>query len=696
VTPSLYPVVSLATASVLFPQGVDHPPRHRLQCITLFHLLSIRHPSTSEATMLRRGPTSISLSNRDVTEHLEHIELQKCHERDKLQSRQSQRLPSGQVTCTPTVSAGDCPQNNERNEVTVYEFGDVNQQRMLRANATFAPTPPPGPPGGAEGNSHGEGSLSDFDAAVLATEDQLPLDQCSDSENEENLAPADPVDTSGRFEEPPFIIHEDASRQFSTRHTFDYGGFVESATNASSSFSELGPYSCIKFSTPTYPPYFLIVIGINLSIVPQDMSTPRNNEISEVPRLRRVPLPRSPLFRSQGANSPERRLTTSLTPRVASYGTPSLLLSQPPRRPRSYRHRTISYSFEESERASVAYEQVQGSDNESVGSQPALDSQRSIEAELDEGSSRSASLRSNMPSSPPELAEASLPRTGRAMPANEEKQTFHFSSPQLPLPPPFSAVPRNISSAASLPSTPREQTQARIPSSNSLEYDLPRLRASPTTGSTISSRGEEERSLDVSYAQDNVKKEADVGQSSSILRSLAALPFRLISAYRSRSPFQSRFDAPGSGRVSPTLRGSQGRSPEDPPPTSDRRPFQIYDDSMPASIQPQTPQNLPEARHQSRFHPSYTAPTRQRIESPGPGRSTTGRRRRTRSDSPTGMDTPGFEGLYGGQENTDDEVIFNRAAQRLWALGSAGRHGRSMSITPDRDISVSDNRGEYR
>jgi hypothetical protein len=148
--------------------------------------------------------------------------------------------------------------------------------------------------------------------------------------------------------------------------------------------------------------------------------------------------------------------------------------------------------------------------------------------------------------------------------------------------------------------------------------------------------------------------------------------------------------------VSPTLNGSQGRNAGHPTSASAPRPFRIYDDTLPALMQPQTPQHLPEARHQSRFHPSYTAPTGGRMDSPGPARSTTGRRRRTRSDSPVGMDTPGFQGLYGGQENTDDEVIFNRAAQRLWELGSARRHGRSMSNTPDRETSLADNRGDYR
>lgn len=43
---------------------------------------------------------------------------------------------------------------------------------------------------------------------------------------------------------------------------------------------------------------------------------------------------------------------------------------------------------------------------------------------------------------------------------------------------------------------------------------------------------------------------------------------------------------------------------------------------------------------------------------------TTGRRlQRRRGLSPRGMDTPGFEGLYGGQENHDDVDLFDEAVQ---------------------------------
>jgi hypothetical protein len=84
------------------------------------------------------------------------------------------------------------------------------------------------------------------------------------------------------------------------------------------------------------------------------------------------------------------------------------------------------------------------------------------------------------------------------------------------------------------------------------------------------------------------------------------------------------------------------------------------------------------------------------MESPRARRSENTRRRGTRSDSPTGMETPGFQGLYGGQENIDDDVMFDRASQQLWALSSARRRGRSMSNTPDREPSFADSRADIR
>ncbi|KAK6954891.1 hypothetical protein Daesc_002519 [Daldinia eschscholtzii] len=89
--------------------------------------------------------------------------------------------------------------------------------------------------------------------------------------------------------------------------------------------------------------------------------------------------------------------------------------------------------------------------------------------------------------------------------------------------------------------------------------------------------------------------------------------------------------------------------------------FRIYDDSLPASSQPQTPLNLPEARHQSRLHGSYTAPL-PRAASRSVYRSSIGHGLRDTANSPSDLEAPGFRGLYGGRENSEDSTLFYDAS----------------------------------
>ncbi|KAH8816303.1 hypothetical protein F5884DRAFT_217347 [Xylogone sp. PMI_703] len=98
--------------------------------------------------------------------------------------------------------------------------------------------------------------------------------------------------------------------------------------------------------------------------------------------------------------------------------------------------------------------------------------------------------------------------------------------------------------------------------------------------------------------------------------------------------------------------------------------YQIYNDTLPSSIQPQTPDQLPEARHQSRYHPSYTIPNNNRFalsrllfdnitprSSSQHSGSPLGRamdRGGVRMPSPIGLSDEGYRGLFGGRENTGD------------------------------------------
>ncbi|KPM41224.1 hypothetical protein AK830_g5370 [Neonectria ditissima] len=85
---------------------------------------------------------------------------------------------------------------------------------------------------------------------------------------------------------------------------------------------------------------------------------------------------------------------------------------------------------------------------------------------------------------------------------------------------------------------------------------------------------------------------------------------------------------------------------------STARRLPVYNDALSMRAQPQTPRHLPEARHQSRFDGSYTAPVGGRR-----GRTvrdlTSGVQAR-RGGSPSGLRTPGFQGLFGGRENAEE------------------------------------------
>jgi hypothetical protein len=101
--------------------------------------------------------------------------------------------------------------------------------------------------------------------------------------------------------------------------------------------------------------------------------------------------------------------------------------------------------------------------------------------------------------------------------------------------------------------------------------------------------------------------------------------------------------------------------------------LQIYDDSIPASAQPTTPRHLPEARHRSRLHGSYTAPvTRSRQRPTYEPEAIRGIR--GRAQSPSGLDMPGFRGLYGGVENADDILLYQESSRFHESEADHGTH----------------------
>lgn len=211
-------------------------------------------------------------------------------------------------------------------------------------------------------------------------------------------------------------------------------------------------------------------------------------------RLRHRPLPRSPLFLSQNATSPEGRRTTGLTPRVvsrvATHHSPGIIFAQPPRRPprsaprvvshnsqgevptqppqrssratpRTLRHQTNSFSFDSSERASAAYEQERVVSNLTDDTTVHPSEEIRLRDELRGSSLQSSQISSDIPIlNEPKNDEATLETEERA---GVDSRVISFSYPAFPLPPPFSSVSRRTSNAESLPSTTNEHFPGTIP-----------------------------------------------------------------------------------------------------------------------------------------------------------------------------------------------------------------------------------------
>lgn len=198
--------------------------------------------------------------------------------------------------------------------------------------------------------------------------------------------------------------------------------------------------------------------------------------------------------------SPEPRPIGGLTPRVASrvasHNSPGIIFSVPPRRPPRvsprYRHQTNSFSFDESERSSLAYEQQRTYSGSMDESTPRPEDSLSLHDELHGsslGSLLTGTVREDVLTLPEEhevtsaqhmirssMKAARILGTHEASPsitpsgsrrdrdfifssprleeseeqANDGNYLDAMSSPSLPLPPPFSAAGRSVSDSEAL------------------------------------------------------------------------------------------------------------------------------------------------------------------------------------------------------------------------------------------------------
>lgn len=145
-----------------------------------------------------------------------------------------------------------------------------------------------------------------------------------------------------------------------------------------------------------------------------------------------------------------------------------MLFAQPPRRlppqPRSFRHQTNSFSFDSTERSSAAYDQERVSSSSTNNSAFRVQREMSLDEEL--GGASLQRSRTNSEDSASGNSAMDIDDYQLVIPQDAELEPgrgFVFSSPQLPLPPPFSAVPRTISGPQVIPHP--EASPIAVPSS---------------------------------------------------------------------------------------------------------------------------------------------------------------------------------------------------------------------------------------
>ncbi|KAI2615152.1 hypothetical protein GGR54DRAFT_642650 [Hypoxylon sp. NC1633] len=210
----------------------------------------------------------------------------------------------------------------------------------------------------------------------------------------------------------------------------------------------------------------------------------------------------------------------------------------------------------------------------------------------------------------------------------------------MTLPPPFSSEKRSVSDAQSLPSTHGVHAQPR--------RDGP-SRDPPVTLPRRSSLRE---------ARTDIRSGS---LSRGCRRRLVSSTVRFVNSIV-HSPSHSSPSPSPSPHVTSSGSSSPVRDNESEVIRGQELGFRIYNDALPASSQPQTPQNLPEARHRSRLLGSYTAPV-SRLASQSSHQSSSGRGTGESTHRPSDLETPGFRGLYDGLENSEDSTLFQEASR---------------------------------
>ncbi|OIW27992.1 hypothetical protein CONLIGDRAFT_458372 [Coniochaeta ligniaria NRRL 30616] len=248
-----------------------------------------------------------------------------------------------------------------------------------------------------------------------------------------------------------------------------------------------------------------------------------------------------------------------------------------------------------------------------------------------------------------------------------ESGTRGGTSPTLP--PPFSQTPRRINaeynastSANYSDNSDSEEDDAKTSGTSSMPPVAPVRRSSLSATSRKQAFSDEQGDVSLTNAAGRDGGEVHIRTGSRRIQSSAG-DMNIVPSTPNGSSESGEAEATTS---SPSARLSR---------------LQIYNDSLPRSVQPETPQNLPEARHQSRLRGSYTVPARRDspLDIPTPTTSRRWHHHSRLNPCPAGLQTPGFQGLYGGIENSDEMTLFEQAERDLELRASGLEHRSSFS-----------------
>ena len=320
---------------------------------------------------------------------------------------------------------------------------------------------------------------------------------------------------------------------------------------------------------------------------PDHLSVPSNElqaQLFEHTRSRSGGLPRSRLYISQAAasSSPEKHFRSTNGSTRNDNAAESSHFVRPSNRPTKYKQRSQTYSFDDSvtSQEEPAAKHSSGVGNNAVRQFSVQDNTFSVSSSyLDE--SDSYSLHSSPPPNVPGISSPSIDLLQRspAYSLSTDASPNHSTPPGEPilplLPPPFSATPRQVSFNEVLPSSPVNR------SATSRHLTLP-FRPAPHSSSPD-----------------------PLGEPANSFRTPLSPP--------SRAPAPAPFTAPR-----PRTRSHRRYvpSPSPPPSAASRRSLRVYNDSLPASSQPQTPIGLPRngLPPMNSMIGAYTAPAGGRTE----------------------------------------------------------------------------------